>query len=383
MNTVRIGIVTIYKNNQNYGGLLQAFALQQYVESMGFDCELVSYERDQQVYRRTRFKNLGFFRSFGVLSNKIKTKAMSCLNRYYRQGVIARSSCFKAFEMEIKHSEDMNDENIGQRCSAYQAMLCGSDQIWNPGLWNDVMFLDIRGFEGKRIAYAASIGRNTLTESERQYMSEKLRTLDAISVREVSAAQIVRQLTQKDVVTVLDPTFLLSADQWNNFAHRPKGCPDEFVFSYFLGKNTEVKKAVKKLSKGKVPVVTLPHLQTGYKKEDETYSDIQLYDVGPHERIWLIQNAQYVFTDSFHGTALSINLGKDFCSFPKGKKNDKQSINSRLKDILIECGLGDRFIENIENLENMMQHPISKEDVNKRLEKRLVISRQFLRDSLM
>lgn len=383
MNNVRVGIVTIYKNNQNYGGLLQAFALQQYVESMGLDCELISYERNQQAYRKMRLKNLGLFRSLKVLVSKIETKIIAYTKADYRQGIVARACCFKAFEMEIKHSVPMNDDDIGQQCSAYQMMICGSDQIWNPGLWNDVMFLNIQGFEGKKIAYAASIGRDTLTESERHYMAERICGLDAISVREKNAARIACQLTSKKIATVLDPTFLLDAEQWQDFARRPEGCPNQFVFSFFLGKNTEAKKNVKELYKGKLPVVTLPHLQTGYKKEDEKYSDIQLYGVGPHEWVWLICNAQCVFTDSFHGTAFSINLGKTFCSFPKGKKNDRQSINSRLKDILIECGLGERFVEDIGSLEDVLHQQINKDDVKKRIVNKLEFSRQFLKDSLM
>lgn len=99
--------------------------------------------------------------------------------------------------------------------------------------------------------------------------------------------------------------------------------------------------------------------------------------------MWLICNAQCVFTDSFHGTAFSINLGKTFCSFPKGKKNDRQSINSRLKDILIECGLGERFVEDIGSLEDVLHQQINKDDVKKRIVNKLEFSRQFLKDSLM
>ncbi len=383
MINTKVGIVTIYKNNQNYGGLLQAFGLQKYIESVGFDCELISYERNPQAYRKARFRNLGFFRSLELLANKVKTKAIAYVKSDYRQGLAARSRRFKAFENEIKHSVAVHDNSISSQCDTYQAMICGSDQIWNPGLWNDVMFLNIQGFEGKKIAYAASIGRKSLTNAEQQYMAKNLCALDAISVREESAAQIVRQLTPKKVTTVLDPTFLLSAEQWHGFARRPIGCPDQFVFSFFLGRNTEAKMAVAEMYKGKVPIVTLPHLQTGYKREDETYSDIQLYDVGPHEWVWLIQNAKYVFTDSFHGTAFSINLGTAFCSFPKGRKNDKQSINSRLQDILIEFGLDGRFIEDVGTMEKVLVQPIDQEDVQKRLEARLTVSRYFLGDALM
>lgn len=382
MNNKKVGIVTIYKNNQNYGGLLQAYALQQSVEDLGFDCEIVSYERNISAYRKERFKNLGVFRSFEVLLGKLKTKMFSYIKPKYRLSLEERNRRFQEFELEIEHSKIVNDENIGLLCKSYQTMICGSDQIWNPGLWNDVMFLNIDDIDCNRISYAASIGRNALTEEEQQYMAERLGVFNFISVREESAAQIVDQLTEKNVEVVFDPTFLLSAEQWGTFARRPKGCPDSFVFSFFLGKNTEAKKTVNRIYSGDVPIVTIPHLQTGYKKEDETYSDIQLYDVGPHEWVWLIQNAQCIFTDSFHGTAFSINLGKEFCSFPKGKKNDKQSINSRLKDVLVECGLGERFIIDTAEIENVLECPIDVKTTKARLEKRVEISRSFLNKAL-
>ncbi len=157
------------------------------------------------------------------------------------------------------------------------------------------------------------------------------------------------------MLTVCDPTCLLNTDEWSQFAVRPDGVPDDFVFSFFLGENKNAKSAVYSHFKGKLPVVTIPHLQTGYKAEDEQYNDIKLYDVGCREWVWLILNARYIFTDSFHGTAFSVNLGRNFFSFPKGSKNDKQSINSRLTDLLDMCSLKERFVDDISLFEEKLE----------------------------
>lgn len=377
----RVGIITIYKNNRNYGGLLQAYALQRAISQMGYDSEVISYCQSRRMYMVNRLRNLGVKRAIEYVCNQIIT-IIACFNKKRKAGIQVRNRRFREFEQSIPHSAAVSDNSIHEVVSDYDILVCGSDQIWNPGLWSPVMFLDIPQCTQKRFSYAASIGRSQLTDSEKKYLLDHIGTLQSISVRENKAKEIIASLVEKPITTVLDPTFLLSKEDWQTFAVKPKNCPEEYVFSFFLGRNKQFQKAIKQFFDGKLPIVTIPHLQSGYKRENEQYSDIQLYDIGPREWVWLVLNAKCIFTDSFHGTAFSINLQKEFFCFGKGKEKDCHSINSRLLGLLEICGLQDRFVTEANDLPQRTGIPIDYAEVQENLEPNLKVSYSFLLDAL-
>ena len=378
----KVGIITLYKNNRNYGGLLQAYALNEVITQFGFSSEIINYEQDKKTYRLNRFRNLGVNRTLEFMRNRFKTELQYRLKPELKNNVSLRNKWLHDFEVEIPHSETVSDSDIATQTAHYDYLICGSDQIWNPGLWSPVMFLDIKGFSGKRISYAASVGRGFLTDKEKDYIREHISVIDAISVRETSAAKLIQPLTDKKVEVVLDPTLLLKKDDWQKFARKPDNLPENFVFSFFLGDNGKIKKRIYDMYRGDISVVTIPHLQTGYKGEDEAFSDIQLYKIGPREWVWLILNAEKVFTDSFHGTAFSVNLGKDFYSFPKGSNNDSQSINSRLMDLLHICKTEGRFVNDINNLEKIVGASVDWVSVDQTINKKRAESIDFLNMNL-
>lgn len=377
----RVGIITIYKNNKNYGGLLQAYALQHAINQLGYDSEVITYLQNGLSYKIRRLQNLGVKRAMEYVGNRINTK-FACINSERKEGIQVRNQRLHEFEMSIPHSEFTNDDTIQEVAANYDVLVCGSDQIWNPGLWSPVMFLDIPNCTKKRFSYAASVGRSQLTAAEKEYLRKHIGTLQSISVRENSAKELVAPLTEQNVATVLDPTLLLDRETWVAFASKPKNCPEKFVFSFFLGNNQMPKKTIKEYYKGELPIVTIPHLQTGFKKEDEQYSDIQLYDIGPREWVWLILNAECVFTDSFHGTAFSINLHRPFVCFGKGKQNDTHTINSRLLDLLDICGISERFISDSKHLEKVVGKPIDYKSVDDKMMGWKTTSLNYLKESL-
>lgn len=244
------------------------------------------------------------------------------------------------------------------------------------------MFLDIPGFEGRRFSYAASIGRHQLTKREQAFIAEHAKGLDAISVREVSAERLLQGLVQQTVKTVLDPIFLIETSVWKRIARKPEGVPEQFVFCFFLGKNADVKKRIYNKFYQNIPIVTIPHLQTGYKAEDEQYSTVKLYNIGPNEWIWLILNATCIFTDSFHGTAFSVNCNRPFFSFPKGAEGDKQAINSRLFDLLTMCGIEERYIFDLTKIEEQETFPINWRLVNEIISTKRLLAMNFLKEGL-
>lgn len=376
----KIGIITLYHNNRNYGGLLQAYALQKEVESMGYDCEVIDYTQDQRIYKLARIGKIGLKKTILRAREIAKTKSMYRANPTLKKNIELRNQRFHVFEASIPHTRLVHDSGIEEIARNYSGLICGSDQIWNPETKSPVIYLDIKNYSGTKISYAASLGREYLSNKERRYIAEHISSLDRISVREKTAQQLLQPLVDKDISVVADPTFLLEKEDWEKFAKKPKNVPNEYVFSFFLGFNSKVKKSIYERFHGKMPIVTIPHLQIGYKEEDDLYSDIQLYDIDPHEWVWLILNAKYVFTDSFHGTAFCVNLNREFLSFAKDSNGDKKTINSRLIDLLSITGLLSRFLTSFSS--EALCETIDWESVNKKLTEFREYSHSYLEEAI-
>ena len=323
---------------------MQAYALSSVVFEMGHNAEVISYITNKNKYIYNRLQNIGFSRSLNIASNKIRTRIEYIRRPDLKEMIKVRDKNFLEFENQITHSAVCNDYNIFDVIKKYDLLICGSDQIWNPGLWNDVYFLNINGYDKKKISYAASIGRSSLTQKEKDYISSRISKFDSISVREKSAYDLIQPLVSKPVSVVLDPTFLIDIEKWKIFASKPSGVPDNYVFLFSLSNNEKLKRDLFEQYDGVIPIVTIPHLQTGYKNEDEKYSHIKLYNIAPREWVWLILNAKIVYTDSFHGTAFSINLNKDFFVLNKNDSSDSQTSKARLTDLLDEFNLRNRII---------------------------------------
>jgi len=379
----KIGIITLYHNNRNYGGLLQAYALQSFLAEQGFDSEVVDYIADNHQYLKNRFNNLGLKRSAVILKKKTMTQLFFFFHKKIKNKISHRQELFNNFQASIPHSKEVLDDGLDGQLSNYDYLVVGSDQVWNPGLWNRAYLLDVDGFRGKKISYAASIGRSFLTPKEQESLGKALKDFKSISVRESSAKKILDEFLDRSVVETLDPTFLKTKEEWSKFANKPDSAPEQYIFAYFLDDNAAFKKELSILSKKTgLPIVSIPHLQSGVSKTDEKYSDIKLYDASVPNWVWLVQNASFVATDSFHGTAFSLNSNVPFISFSKGRLNDEQSINSRLMDLLNEFGLSDRFVTDFRQVSDVFNRPIDFAISNQLLAERRQQSKTFLLNEL-
>lgn len=193
--------------------------------------------------------------------------------------------------------------------------------------------------ENKRIAYAASFGVNEIPNEQKNAYKSWLKGIKYISVREESGAKIVKDLIGKDVPVVLDPTLLLSKNEWNSIAKKPKfDLPESYLLLYFLGERTkEFDCVIRKLSEEyNLKIINI------LDKSKDYY-----YNVGPMEFIYLIQHATGIYTDSFHGSVFSIIMKKPFVVINRSTKNicDMSSrIDTLLKTFSLESRRG-----NIEN----------------------------------
>lgn len=223
--------------------------------------------------------------------------------------------------------------------------ITGSDQIWNPycGGFNPMMFLEFAG-DKKRIAYSSSISRPNFPDEIKQRVKDDLSKFQHIAVREQHSVDLLSNLLdRKDIKLVVDPTMLLTSDQWTDFANRAEiefTVPEKYIFCYFVGCREEYKDMVNdvKARTGIDKVITVDCY--GYT---QNYGDGYIYhDGGPYEWVYLLSHASMICMDSFHATIFSLKFHKDFVHILKtktGENANNSSQNGRMYDILSRYGI--------------------------------------------
>ena len=269
---------------------------------------------------------------------------------------------------KIKDSSMLKEEKW--KCDAY---IAGSDQIWNqqiPLEERKIFFLDFVK-KAKKISYAASIGRDTIEEQEKQQISQLLDRFDAISIRENTGVKLYQPLTKNKIENVLDPTLLLNCNEWDEIAKTPN-IKKDYIFSYTLGADRNILDNIDSISEKLNIGITEIYYKKNFKNEITNIND-----AGPKEFVGLIKNAKYVVTNSFHGMVFSILYKKDFWVFTRGK------MNSRIYDLLEILDLKDRIIESDTNINEIdLNSKIDYNKVYQQLEKERKKSIDFLKNAL-
>lgn len=348
----RIGIMTLFHENYNYGAALQAFALQKALETVGYEAKVLDYQRLIQP--------IGVGK--GSLAQKIKKKlAVTCkgdvinlisypfskkLQAEKKPLLDARKAKFQAFyQAHMAVSAPYDIATIDMANNDFDAFVCGSDQVWRPGSFDPNYYLNFADEDKVRFSYAASMGVRELSADARSAMIPLIEKLNRISVREQEAQDILRKYTDRDIQVVLDPTLLWDSAFWKNIARMPEGVtPGKYVFCYLIGENNRNRDSAKAIAaKLGLPLAAIPGVSR-VQAYDFQYADINLADVGPDEFLGLILNAAAVVTDSFHACVFSILFGKTFYALERFNRNDKNSMNGRIYDLLNMFSLDSRLI---------------------------------------
>lgn len=345
----KIAIVTIISDN--YGNRLQNYALQEYLKE-NFSVKVAS------------FLSRGTSRRKFLVKNSIKKILMPYFpNKTWK---------FAEFNQRITWSK-FNDgtANVDKK---YDYFIAGSDQIWNPlfDFNSEREFLTFAK-PNQRIAYAASIGLSDLSDNYKAIYNKRLNQFDKISMREVAGARIIEQINCKLPPVVLDPSMLLTKEKWNTIALESKIKP--------------AKKYILFYSFGSIPNAYMAQLNLYAKKIDSEIIDLGILDngmvdtkVGPIEFVYLIQHAEFVFTNSFHGTAFSILFNKEFFVFEREITDGTGDMSSRLDTILGTFELESRRVKSAEYLD-FTQH-IDYARVNSLLDIERERSYQFLKNAI-
>ena len=325
---MKVGIMTWFSYD-NYGSVLQVTALSSVINRRGDEASVINYIPDGKVNNIDEFS----------IVNKIKDKIVV---RIRDNSVVSRISG-KQFNDFRRSNLLMSDpvvtqtdlENLANR---YDCVVCGSDQIWSPFVFDKHYFLDFVTDSNKKIAYAPSIGTESIVDDAIKEKIEQLtKRFKYLSVREESGAELLRTFGENPKV-VVDPTLLFTADDWEAYTSE-KGKGEEYVLVYLLKNNKNHLRAAYTIAKQlKVKVKVIPVV-----KQDLRSKDVVGEGVGPSDFLALIKNAKYVCTDSYHGTIFSILFQKQFCTFERFSSSDKKNQNTRIYNVLSKLELSNRI----------------------------------------
>lgn len=318
---MKTGILTFVRTN-NYGATLQAYALQSSLEKLGVNAELINYK--------------------GVMYDKqASVSFVSKINTYAKNFLIALSGGFrrvKTFKQRYLHlTSEYNAESIVETNNLYDKFIVGSDQVWNMGLVKrDSRFLlDFVKDDAKKNSYAASIGANRIEDCDKEMMSACLKKFGGIiTVRENTAKVLLKDELGVNSDVVLDPTLLLDRHEWSKVAVMPK-TKGKYILIYQMGRSKSlIKAATEDAKRSGLKLISLkPSLDNWIKGRN-------CYGAGPAEFVGLVLGAEKVYTNSFHGTAFSLNFNKDV----HVELLKKGNVNCRMKEIMDNCGLTFRLM---------------------------------------
>lgn len=368
-----IGVCIKYFH-ENYGGMLQAFATISMLEARGLEYELVQYEKT--------WTPIGVVKSLprllnGVLLNDKYEAALKKKGKKQHPGFAENDAVrMKAF----REFKDMNFTRLSpifrgydalcKGAKRYTAVVTGSDQLWSPaGLPTNYYNLQFVPDDIRKISYASSFGVKHIPWYQKARTTSFLNRIEYISMRENRGSEIVKELTGRDVPTILDPVFMFDEDGWEKLIPLKREFDEPYIFAYFLGSNPEHREAVKDAArKLNCKIVALRHLDQ-YVPDDESFGDTALYDVGPDRFLNLLRGASYVCTDSFHGSCFSIIHRKQFVIFDRYTEESKHSKNSRIDTLCENLGLQGRRYRDVSIILEQLSAPIDYNNVEIRFQK--------------
>ena len=327
-----IGILTFHKAI-NYGAVLQAYALCTTVESLGQECHVINYAGEKML---AESKPLYFPNNLSVVD-----KLLYIYRLPMRIRTVKGFSSFLDDYLNLSGELISDAEDLRALAPLYDAFISGSDQVFNyNGTGEDFNFyLDFERDSSKKIAYAPSFGLNEIDDTHRAYIGECLGNFSALSVRESIGADIVEELLGERPKLVCDPTFLLDKAQWEALCITPK-YKRPYVLVYSFG-SCHLENIARRLADEIGAVVV--NINRTFPKIVKGKNIINAYAPNPQEFLGLVNNAEIIVTNSFHGMALSIILHKEFYAFTNDYANSKAT-NARFLTFSDKLSLGDRIL---------------------------------------
>lgn len=330
---MKIGILTFHCAH-NYGAVLQCYALQETLKSMGHDVEVIDYRPEYLLVPYQKFDIHRFLSKNPIRLIKNCCKEVLLMNR--------RRKRYKAFDdfisSRLNLSEHVQGNNIPPK---YDIYVMGSDQIWNTNIthgFDDVYFGNYMFLKGnkKYIAYAASMGNSLWNDEAKSFYLKSLENFDSLSVRESSMKILLQPLIGKKIEEVLDPTLLADSCIWKNIIKKPY-IKYKYVLVYQVRSDKNTLRIARQIA-NEIGAVVIEVMANFFIKDCFHKNKIQC--ASPEEFIGFIKNASFIVTTSFHGTAFSIIFNKPFYCVTLNDGED-----SRSASLLKSIGLENRMIQ--------------------------------------
>jgi hypothetical protein len=374
---LKIGILTFHFSD-NYGALLQAYALRSWLGTQGHQADFVNYCPSyvegggdfQQIWNPSRGRTNAkiLYLKLSQLRVKILDPGVirESLERFRREELGVRGAVYKTLE-------DVNAADLH-----YDLLICGSDQIWNPSEQfgvDPVYFLDFRTKTKRKISYAASFGSSELNPEYHNEVARLLRKLSGVSVREQGAVKLVEDLSGLIPVCVPDPTFLVS--DYKILVDPSLRPTRKTIFAYILRNGLGFNRVAQELSiKIGAEVISAYNPHRRWKDVGRKVHG------GPIEWLSHLTLSEFVITNSFHATVFSILMNRPFLAVKLPGRRAK--LSERLENLLGKLGLGDRLIEpgDSQAALELVDQTIDWTTINSGVEDLREVGRSYLRDQI-
>jgi hypothetical protein len=341
---------------------------------MGYLPEIVDYCNSQRIFASlSMFRRVRYF-----VWHEVAKRMLVGSVRQKR----TEEFCRKHFRRSAQKYFDA--ETLLSSPPLYDAYITGSDQVWNPRNNNSdsSYFLAFAPSGKKRISYAASFGLSQIPDRFVNDYKEWLKQIRYLSTREVEGQKIIKQFTGRDSEIVLDPTLLLDQDQWNDvgvsyLSSRP------YILCYYMPGDKEVNKSITRIARQVSNLTGWKVICIGQKEYMRLLPwKNTVFDAGPSEFLGLFQNASFVVTNSFHGTAFSINFRKPFFVPINQSLPPEEALSSRIITLLKKLKLENRLLPVSGDLPGKNGLDLDYQSVEKILEEEKQRSIDFLKNAL-
>lgn len=363
-----IGVICNYYI-RNYGSVLQSLALQKTLNRLNIENEAINFQEQAskknkiEILLKIRLKKL---LDFKMITEKIAKKKDIVDNKRYIEILNKREEVFEKF---INKQFDLSQkfqskEDLARYSKYYKGILLGSDQLWCPSDliigYHTLEFLPDNVYKA---TYATSFGVEYLTPWMEKIVKNFIPKINDVSVREASGVKIIENVCRKKVVCMIDPTLLMTKEDWNTSIDCEKKIDGKYIFCYFLSTDTQMREwanRIKRITGYKL--VFIPCLET-LCSDDFIFADELIDDADPYEMVSLIRNAEYVLSDSFHTSVFSIIYGKKFLVFNRFQSNNIDSRNTRIDNLLAITGLQERNYNGEKDIFSVLDSSINYTDV--------------------
>jgi hypothetical protein len=374
---MKIAILTFWNSNDNYGQILQGYALQSYLKKLGHNAYIVRYEESKTYPTIFQEKGLKPFIK-RIIKWTLHNKDYKKQRNAYRKNCLRQFNLFKQRMVYSSQRYFSYNELMGNPPVA-DMYITGSDQVWGriPTMAKEQpYFLKFGAKNVKRVAYAASIGSSDFFNTHPDVLKTLTKEIDHISIREHSKLQLFEK-NNIAATWVLDPVFLLEKEDYLSLCDKQKTEKGIFIYAVNIENGSEIKiDELKQIARAKGMQLTAT-LSSGYFPFSECLgNDIKYIYPTIEEWIREINSAETVVTTSFHGVMLSIILHKDFVYLPLKSAFSKG--NDRVTSLLDVLGLSNRVLQT--SYSEILNKKICWDKVDEILNRKREISKEFLKE---